>query len=160
MIRCGTKALTALSEDQQAKPPRLVRKDWIMRAKLISVVAVIVSFQAGADEAATKVTGDELRMLVTGAKVHHVNSLGSERRWVNEPDGTLVASSTGKKYGGAFGVPSSSSGKWSIDDAGKYCIEIDWKRELEKWCASIVKGQDGTHYLSKVDPSRKIEFAR
>ena len=32
-----------------------------MLAKLIVGVAVVVSFQAGADEAATKVTGDELR---------------------------------------------------------------------------------------------------
>jgi len=66
-----------------------------MLAKLIVGVAVVASFQAGADEVATKVTGDELRTLVTGAKVHHVTSFGSERRWTNEPDGTLVASGSG-----------------------------------------------------------------
>ena len=47
-----------------------------------------------------------------------------------------------------------------INDADKYCIEIDWKRELEKWCATIVKGEDGTYYLGKVDPARKIEFTK
>ena len=131
-----------------------------MLAKLIAGVAVVASFQAGADEVATKVSGDELRTLVTGAKVHHVSSFGSERRWTNEPDGTLVASSSNKKYGGAMSAAASSPGKWSINDAGKYCIEIDWKRELEKWCATIVKGEDGTYYLNKVDPARKIEFTK
>jgi len=131
-----------------------------MLAKLIVGVAVVVSFQAGADEAATKVTGDELRTLVTGAKVHHVNRFRSERRWTNEPDGTLVASSSNQKYGGAIPVSTSSPGKWYINDAGKYCIEIDWKRELEKWCASIVKATDGTLYLNSVESDRKIEFAK
>ena len=131
-----------------------------MLAKLIAGVAVVASFQAGADEVATKVSGDELRTLVTGAKVHHVSSSGSERRWTNEPDGALVASTSNKKYGGAMSASVSSPGKWSINDAGKYCIEIDWKRELEKWCATIVKGEDGTYYLNKVDPARKIEFTK
>ena len=131
-----------------------------MLAKLIAVGAIVASFQAVAEEAATNVTGDELRALVTGAKVYHVSSAGSERRWTNEPDGTLVASTSNKKYGGAMSAPSSSPGKWSINDAGKYCIEIEWKREAEKWCATIVKGQDGTYYLGKVDPARKIEFAK
>ena len=131
-----------------------------MLAKLIAGVVVVASFQAGADEVATKVSGDELRTLVTGAKVHHVSSFGSERRWTNEPDGTLVASTSNKKYGGAMSASVSSPGKWSINDAGKYCIEIDWKRELEKWCATIVKGEDGTYDLNKVDPARKIEFTK
>jgi len=131
-----------------------------MLAKLIVGVAVVASFQAGADEVATKVTGDELRTLVTGAKVHHVTSFGSERRWTNEPDGTLVASSSNKKYSSAMTGSASSPGKWSINDAGKYCIDIDWRREAEKWCASIVKAADGTFYLNSVESGRKIEFAK
>ena len=131
-----------------------------MLAKLIVGVAVVASFQAGADEAATKVTGDELRTLVTGAKVHHVNRFRSERRWTNEPDGTLVASSSNKKYGSAMTGSASSPGKWSINDAGKYCIDIDWRREAEKWCAFIVKAADGTFYLNSVESGRKIEFAK
>ena len=131
-----------------------------MLAKLIAGVAVVASFQAGADEAATKVTGDELRTLVTGAKVHHVSSAGSERRWTNDPDGTLVASTNSRKFGGVMARTASSPGKWSINESDKYCIEIDWKSELEKWYATIVKGEDGTYYLGKVDPVRKIEFAK
>lgn len=131
-----------------------------MLVRLIAVAAVVASFQVTADEAATKVTGDELRTLVTGAKVHHTNSFGSERRWVDEPDGTFVASSSNKKFGSALSAPATSSGKWFINDADKYCIEIDWKRELEKWCATIVRGEDGTYYLGKVDPARKIEFTK
>ena len=131
-----------------------------MLGKLIAAVAIVASFQAFADEAAIRVSGEQLRALVTGAKVHHVNSFGSERRWVNETNGTLVASTTNKKLGGAMSAPSSSSGKWFINDADKYCIEIDWKRELEKWCSDILKSEDGTYYLNKVDPVRKIEFAK
>jgi hypothetical protein len=131
-----------------------------MLAKLIVGVAVVASFQAGADEAATKVTGDELRTLVTGAKVRHVNRSGSERRWTNEPDGGLVASTTNAKYGSAMTRTTSSPGKWSINSDGKFCLDIDWSREAEKWCAFIVKAADGDYHIGSVKPGSKIEFSR
>lgn len=131
-----------------------------MLAKWMAAAVLAAALPAGADEAATKLGGDELRALVTGAKVHHVTSAGNERRWTNDPDGTLVASTNNRKSGGAMARAASSPGQWSINESDKYCIEIDWKRELEKWCATIVKGEDGTYYLGKVDPARKIEFAK
>jgi hypothetical protein len=131
-----------------------------MLAKLIVGVAVVASFQAGADEAATKVTGDELRTLVTGAKVVHVNSSGSVRRWTNEPDGGLQASTTSTKYGSAMSRGDSSPGKWSINSDGKFCLDIDWSREAEKWCAFIVKAADGDYHIGSVKPGSKIEFSR
>ena len=76
------------------------------------------------------------------------------------PDGSFVASSDSKQYAGAMGYAATGSGKWSINGDGKYCVEIDWKRLDEKWCAFIVKGAYGGYYLNSVDPARKIEFTR
>ena len=132
----------------------------VMRTFVVALALALVAVGAVAQEAGEKITGEELRSLVTGANVTHVNSYGSVRRWTNEPDGGLVASTTNQKYGSALARSSSSPGKWSISSDGKYCIDIDWKRETEKWCAFIVKAADGGYYLSSVKPERKIEFAR
>ena len=122
-------------------------------------ILVLGGAQAQAQESGTKISGDELRALVTGANVTHVNRHGSERRWTNEADGTFVASSTNKKHGGAMSRSATGHGKWSIGSDDKLCIEIDWKREDEKWCAAIVKA-DGSYYLNSVESARKIEFSR
>lgn len=42
---------------------------------------------------AVQLTAEELRQLMPGAKVVHHSDQGSLRRWTNEPDGKLVASS-------------------------------------------------------------------
>ena len=131
-----------------------------MRRYLAVAVSVLALAGAQAQESGTKVTGDELTALVTGAKVAHTSKAGSLRRWTNEPDGTFVASTSNQKYGSAMSSSRTGQGKWSINEAGKFCIEIDWKREDEKWCAFIVKGADGGYYLNSVDPARKIEFAK
>jgi len=133
-----------------------------MRKYIVAVASLLALALGGAQaqEGGTKVGGDELRALVIGANVTHLAKSGSLRRWTNEPDGTLVASTSNQKYGGVMAHSASSPGKWSINDAGKFCIEIDWKRELEKWCSSIVKGTDGSYYLGFVNPTQKIEFSR
>jgi hypothetical protein len=71
-----------------------------------------------------------------------------------------MASTSNQKHGGALSAPKTASGKWSINSDGKYCIQIDWKAEDEKWCASIVKAADGIYYLNSVESARKIEFAK
>jgi hypothetical protein len=136
--------------------------DWrcVMRTIVVAVLSALVVAGARADETGSKIAGDELRSLVTGAKVLHVSRAGSVRRWTNEADGTVVASSSNQKYSGAMSASATGSGSWSINSDGKFCIEIDWKREAEKWCAFIVKAADGSYYLNSVDPARKIEFAR
>jgi hypothetical protein len=136
----------------------------IEEGKMTGYIAAVVSvlFLGGvqAQESGTKITGDELSALVTGAKVTHYSKAGSVRRWTNEPDGSLVASSDAKQFASAAGYATTGRGKWSLSGDGKYCIEIDWKRVDEKWCASIVKAADGGYYLGSVDPSRKIEFSK
>ena len=131
-----------------------------MRRYIFAAISVLALGGVHAQESGTKITGDELRALVTGANVTHVSRYGSLRRWTNAPDGTFVASTSNQKHGGAMAHSSSGSGKWSINSDGKFCIEIDWKRELENWCAFIIKGEDGAYYLGKVDPARKIEFTK
>ena len=125
------------------------------------VLPAVASFAAVADEAGTRLSGEELKTLVTGATVEHVAKTGSQRRWKNDEDGSFMATSNNKKSGNALGQHSTTSpGTWSIDSEGKYCVQIDWKREPEKWCAFIIKGSDGGYYLNSVDPSRKIEFSK
>ncbi len=131
-----------------------------MRAILVALVLGLATLGAVAQDAGEKVTGEELRSLVTGAKVVHVNSYGSVRRWTNEPDGGLQASTTSTNYGSAMSRGDSSPGKWSINSDGKFCLDIDWSREAEKWCAFIVKAADGGYYIGSVKPGRKIEFSR
>ncbi len=133
-----------------------------MRKIFWLLLPVVASFAAVADEAGTNLSGDELRKLVTGATVTHVSrSSGSLRRWKNEPDGNFMATSDNKKFGSAMGTQSGTSpGTWSINDEGKYCVRIDWKRVEEKWCAFIVRAADGGYYLNSVDPGLKIEFSK
>ena len=132
-----------------------------MRKIVWLVLPAVASFAAVADEAGTRLSGEELKTLVTGATVEHVAKTGSQRRWKNDEDGSFMATSNNKKSGNALGQHSTTSpGTWSIDSEGKYCVQIDWKREPEKWCAFIIKGSDGGYYLNSVDPSRKIEFSK
>jgi len=130
-----------------------------MRAIIVTAISVLAVVGVRADEAGSRVVGDELRVLVNGANVTHVTRAGSERRWTDEADGTLVASTTNKKHGSAMGGARTAQGKWSVSADDKFCVEIDWKREDEKLCAAIIKA-DGGYYLNAVDPARRIEFSR
>ena len=132
-----------------------------MRKIFWVLLPAVASFAAVADEAGTKLSGDELKTLVTGATVEQVTKSGNPRRWKNEPDGSLMASSYAIRSGRLMGQQSSASpGTWSINDEGKYCVRIDWRREEEKWCAYIVRAADGGYYLNSVDSGRKIEFSK
>ncbi len=129
--------------------------------KAILVFLALLAPLAAAQDGAVKVAGEELAALLSGAKVTHVSRYGSIRYWTNQPDGSLVASTDNKNYGGATGTKGSSArGTWSINGDGKYCVQIDWRREAENWCAAIVKAADGAYYLNSVDPAKKIEFSR
>jgi hypothetical protein len=106
-------------------------------------------------------TKEELLAFLPGTKVTHTSKAGSLRRWTNEPDGKFIASSDNKKYGSAVGNQGvSRPGTWKVDDEGKYCIEIDWKRWTESWCAYVLKGAEGAYYLNVADDSHRIEFSK
>jgi hypothetical protein len=50
-----------------------------MRAIIVTVISVLAVVGVRADEAGSRVVGDELRVLVNGANVTHVTRAGSER---------------------------------------------------------------------------------
>ena len=98
-----------------------------MRKIVWLLLPAVASFAAFADEAGTRLSGEELKTLVTGATVEHVAKTGSQRRWKNDEDGSFMATSNNKKYGNALGQHSTASpGTWSISSEGKYCVQIDW----------------------------------
>lgn len=109
---------------------------------------------------AVKMTKDELEVFLPGTSVRYLTRVGSTHRWTNDSSGKFVARTDNKKYD-TSGVNSASGyGTWKVNDEGKYCVNIDWKRETEDWCAFILKTADGGYYLNKVDPTRKIEFSK
>lgn len=131
----------------------------------LSVSAIFLlacaALPAIADDAPVTMSRDELLAFIPGTEVSHVNRFGSQRRWTNGEDGKFVASTDNKKYGSALGSYNvSAPGTWRINDEGRYCVTIEWKREAENWCSHIVKGPDGQFYLGSVDPARRIEFKK
>ncbi len=132
-----------------------------MYRHLIFLPAVLLCSAGFAQEEGTRLSRDELLAFLPNAEVTSYSRAGSVRRWKNEPDGKFVASTDNKKYGNPMGNSSATaSGTWQVNDDGKYCIKIDWKREAEDWCAAIIKTADGSFYLNRVDPARKIEFKK
>lgn len=128
---------------------------------VIAIVASVVTGNVLAQDSAVRMTKDELLTFLPGTKVTHTSKAGSLRRWTNEPDGKFVVSSDNKKYGSAMGNRGASRpGTWMVNDEGKYCIEIDWKREQEKWCAYVLKSADDAYYLNVADDNHRIEFAK
>lgn len=132
-----------------------------MNRYLIFFPALFLGSACFAQEDGTRLSRDELLAFLPNAEVTSFSKAGSVWRWKNGPDGKFVASTDNKKYGGPLGGSSSSAvGTWEVNEQGKYCIRIDWKRETEDWCAYIVKDADGGYYLNRVDPTRKIEFRK
>jgi hypothetical protein len=127
----------------------------------VAVLASVAAMGVLAQEAASKMTRDELLAFLPGTKVTHTTDAGSVRHWTNEPAGKFVASSTNKKIGNALGTQAASgAGTWTVNDAGKYCIDIDWRRLQENWCAYVLKSPDGAYYLNVAEPQHKIEFEK
>jgi hypothetical protein len=132
-----------------------------MRNLLGFIGALGVGATALADDAGVRLSKDELTALVINAETSYLTRSGSLHRWRNDPGGNFVVSTDHKKHGSVMGIKASSApGTWRISDEGKYCVQIEWRREKEDWCAYVVKGEDGGYYLNKVDPARKIEFLK
>ena len=128
----------------------------------IALVAVgfVVSVTALAEDGAVKMSKEELLSFLPGVKVTQIASSGSERHWTNEPGGKIYMNTNNKLYGSAMGTQTAShEGTWSVNDEGKYCIDVDWKRIRENWCANVLKAQDN-YYLNVADEKHKIVFAK
>jgi hypothetical protein len=128
---------------------------------LFAILGSVAAINALAQDDAVKMTRDELVSLLPGTKVTHITKAGSERHWTNKADGSLYATSNNKMYGSALGTQATGqAGTWKVSDEGKYCIDIDWKKVSEKWCAYVLKGDGDLYYLNKVDEKNKIVFAK
>ena len=89
-----------------------------------------------------QLSAEELRQLMPNAKVVSYSKEGSTRRWTNEPDGKLMASTDlGRDVGLAMRGASqkSAQGTWHVGDNGTYCVTLDWARRSENWCRYIFK---------------------
>ena len=131
-----------------------------MSKLIVALLVSVVAQSAFAQDRARKMTRDELLSFLPETKVTHISQAGSERHWTNKTDGTLFANTNNKLYGNNMGTQiASHEGTWTVNDGGKYCIDIDWKRVHEKWCAYILKSQDG-YFLNTADDKHKIEFLK
>jgi hypothetical protein len=132
-----------------------------MRKIFTLLACCLFSGWLGAQDEGVRLSGEELKAFLPGTKVSHLHKNGSQRYWTNSPDGSFVASSDNKHFGSAMGSQSRSApGKWRINDDGQYCVEIEWGRVSEKWCAAILKTPSGEFYLNTVAPDRRIEFSK
>ena len=126
----------------------------------LAAVGFVVSVTALAEDGAVKMSKEELLSFLPGVKVTQIASSGSERHWTNEPGGKIYMNTNNKLYGSAMGTQTAShEGTWSVNDEGKYCIDVDWKRIRENWCANVLKAQDN-YYLNVADEKHKIVFAK
>lgn len=108
-----------------------------------------------------KITGDELRQALTGAKVTSKTRHGSTRNWYNNADGNFIASSDSRGYKGrATAYPTTGSGSWQISPLDQYCVTINWRVEDEKWCVFILRAEGKIYGAARPnDPSsRAVDF--
>ena len=108
---------------------------------------------------AAQLSAEELKQLMPGARVISRTHAGSTRRWENETDGTLVASSDVIGKGSGRAHPASGQGSWRVTDQGTYCVSIDWRRAPEQWCRHIFKAVGKYYGVTKLeDPAPAQEF--
>jgi hypothetical protein len=84
-----------------------------------------------------KLSAEEARMLISGAKIHNRTTTGSTHSWDTKADGTLVASSDGRGLDSGRNNYGSATGTWQIDDRGRLCVKIAWPRAPENWCRYV-----------------------
>ena len=87
-----------------------------------------------------KLSAQDLRGVVEGAKATTISASNFSQQWENESGGKLAASSIDLKS--SRPRPNYGSGTWRIEDDGRYCVEIAWPRSSEKWCRHIFRSGD------------------
>ena len=98
-----------------------------------------------------QLSAEELKELMPGAKVVSLTFTGTTRRWENDPNGTLVASSDNRGSAIAPGKPVSGTGTWRIGDRGTYCVTIRWPVGSEEWCGYMLKVASKYYAFGRLD---------
>ena len=124
-----------------------------------SVLAQDADKPAETKATAEKLSREHLLSFIPGTKAHLVTQSGSNHNWTNEPDGKFIASSDGRKYGWSGTTSGTGTGSWRISDEGKYCVQIEWKRDSEKWCSFVWRTADG-YALGTEGPKRVIDLTK
>ena len=103
------------------------------------------------DKGAKRVSKVELMSLVPGSKHVSRGQTGSYRQWTHYADGTLMGD-VKTQFPGTTGK---GHGKWSVNDAGQYCVDIKRGQPgAEKWCRSTFRLGDDYY---GVPDSRKTD---
>jgi hypothetical protein len=88
---------------------------------------------------------DDLRSLMPGAHITNTLNNGSTRKWVNDTNGSLNATSDNKGNIGSGGRSvqvAHATGTWSVNDNGSYCVNLEWRALTENWCRFMFKVGD------------------
>ncbi len=100
-----------------------------------------------------KLSVEEVRQLLPGAKMRRVTPRGWVNTWTNDSGGQFVANAFNLTPGVSRSTAGSTSrGKWHISDDGRYCVLIEWAGNYptEEWCRYVLQTSDG-YYLTKSD---------
>jgi hypothetical protein len=89
---------------------------------------------------AVKLSAQDMRSVVAGAKVTNMTANGNVQTWEDEEGGKFVARSSNASTAG--GRSTQGTGTWQVEDAGRYCVEITWPMSKEKWCRFLFKSGD------------------
>lgn len=96
----------------------------------------------------------DLLALLPGAHMSRVNDKSNSHRWTNEPGGEMVVSSDNR----SDGKPSTANGRWHIDEQGRYCLQVRWKRgPEEESCRYLLRAGEGFFAVEALEPpTRKL----
>lgn len=113
------------------------------------------------EKGAVRMTKEELLALIPGSTNTNPSfSSTNVRRFEHKADGTVYASATGA-FAGSGGR---GSGTWSVNDEGRYCVDLTWPGRSgmlpEKWCAAVYKLGDETYAISRDLKAYKHEFKK
>jgi len=135
----------------------------MLRRSLVAVILLGLCLPAGAQGVSlaevkakngAQLSADDLKQLLPGAKVVNLTTSGNTRRWDNNTNGTLVASSDNKASAGGRNWPTTGNGTWRIGEPqGTFCVSIKWNMTPEDWCRYLFKVGDKYYGFFKLDDS-------
>lgn len=130
--------------------------------KPLCFTAIVPLLLATVALAQTPPSAEDLKQQVNGARFSTTSPTGvAIEEWVDAADGTVLVRRSGAP-GKKAGASSTASGHWAFNDAGQYCLHVDWDVRQggpEDWCAPVSIGQDGSMTLALTD-GRKVSVGR
>lgn len=114
-------------------------------------------------QGAKRLDKEELQKLIPDSTNTHPSFVSTNtRRFENKADGTLYGTASGAFIRGL----GAGTGKWSIDDQARYCVDILWPGPAgsgggpEKWCVGLWKLGDDIYAVGRGGKIYKHEFKK